>query len=104
MQITAASRKQAEIGSNKAGPISGAALVVINGPAIAPVLPPAAIKPNRRRAWVLVNRSAMKLQNTETTNRLNTLSQIKKALAVFCGETSALNKAKKISKLTAKKM
>jgi hypothetical protein len=33
------------------------------------------MKPNRRRAWALVKMSAMKLQNTETTKRLNTLTQ-----------------------------
>ena len=45
------------------------------GPVIAPRLAPAEMNANKRVACVLVNTSAMKLQNTENWNRLNTLTQ-----------------------------
>ncbi len=47
------------------------------GPNSAPPMPPSAISGNNRRAWPLSKTSAMKLQNSETTNRLNTLTQTK---------------------------
>lgn len=79
MRSTASNSMQAESGSSLAGPISGASRAASIGPAIAPVLPPAAMKPYSRRAWSLRYRSAMKLQNTDTTKRLKTLTQMKKA-------------------------
>ena len=60
-------------------PIAGASHAVSPGPTIAPRLPPAEMKPKSRRAASVANTSAMKLQNTDTTNRLNTLTQTKNA-------------------------
>jgi hypothetical protein len=42
---------------------------------------PAAMMPNKRLACSVENLSAMKLQKTETTNKLYTLAQLKKILA-----------------------
>ena len=44
----------------------------ISGPKIAPNDPPTAIAGNSRLLSVTSNRSAMKAQNSDTTNRLNT--------------------------------
>ena len=44
---------------------------VKKGPAIAPALPPAAMKPNTRRAATERQASTITLQNTETINRFN---------------------------------
>ncbi len=85
MQRTAANSMAAESGSRFAGPIAGASVAVMIGPTSAPALPPAEMKPYSRRACSLRNRSAMKLQNTDTTNRLNTLTQMKNACAVRAG-------------------
>ena len=42
-----------------------------SGPAIAPALPPAAMKPKTRRAATERQASTITLQNTETMNRLS---------------------------------
>src|SRR6266849_1483957 len=76
-QAMLAARTAAEMRIRLATPTHPTALAAIIGPAIAPQLPPAAMVPYRRAAWALSKRSDMKLQNTETTNRLNTLSQTK---------------------------
>jgi hypothetical protein len=47
---------------------------VTTGPAIAPRLPPAVIAGNSRADWVDVKISTIKLQNTDTMNRLTTLN------------------------------
>ena len=44
---------------------------------MAPSVAPAAMKPNRRLPCSVLNRSTTSAQNTETTNRLNTLVQMK---------------------------
>ncbi len=85
MHSTAPNSMTAEIGKSPAGPIEGASIAVSSGPASAPMLPPAAMNPNSRRACSLRNISAMKLQNTDTTNRLKTLIQIKNAWATIAG-------------------
>ena len=55
--------------------------LTITGPDNAPKLPPEAIIPKKRLEEALENRSAIKLQNKETTKRLKTLSQMKKQMA-----------------------
>ncbi len=60
-----------------------ASSTVIAGPASAPAEPPAAMKPKRRLPCSLVQRSAMKDQNTETANRLKTLIQTKNTRATM---------------------
>src|SRR5258705_231166 len=78
-QTSAPARIAAATGSRLTGPIRGARSAVTVGPTSAPALPPAAMKPNSRRACSSRHTSAMKLQNTDTTKRLKTLSQMKKA-------------------------
>ena len=63
--------------SSGATPISSTRLRVMSGPAIAPAVPPSAMTGNRRRACCWSQMSAMKLQNTDAANRLNTLTQTK---------------------------
>ena len=46
----------------------------IDGPISPPTLAPAAMMPNSRPACSLLNRSDIKLQNTEIWKRLNTLT------------------------------
>ena len=50
MQSTASSRKPAETSSRFVGPTTVASDAVTTGPAIAPVVPPAAMKPYKRFA------------------------------------------------------
>jgi hypothetical protein len=76
--------------TSPAVPSPPASHCVSNGPMIAPALPPAAMGPNRRRASSPRKMSAMKLQKTDTTNMLNTLSQTKNVAAVRCEPGSAL--------------
>ncbi len=56
-------------------PMRVASSVAAAGPAMPPSVPPAAMKPNRRLAWVREKMSAMKLQNTEMISILNVLTQ-----------------------------
>jgi hypothetical protein len=56
-------------------PTNGTTRSVISGPISAPVVPPAAITPNRRWVCATLNSSSRKLQNTETMNRFSTLIQ-----------------------------
>ena len=63
---------QARISTRFIGPIRFENSAVSAGPTIAPAVPPAEMKPYKRRASSVFHRSAMKLQNTETANRLNT--------------------------------
>ena len=62
-------------------PISVTRPAVSEGPASAPAVPPAAMKPYRRCAWLVAKMSASRLQNSDTANRLNTLTQTKNARA-----------------------
>ena len=103
MQTMAAARKAAETSSRFAVPSGAAASAVIVGPAMAPQLPPAAMAPYRRAACAASNRSAMKLQNTDTTNRLNTLTQTKNAGASAFAATPDSSAAQNKSRLAAKK-
>src|SRR6185503_17594328 len=88
MQNMAAHSRAADTGSRLAGPIEGASSAVSKGPVKAPRLPPAEMNPYSRRACSLRNRSAMKLQKTDTTNRLNTLTHTKNACAMRVGARS----------------
>ena len=67
MQTTAHPINAAEISSRLGTPSCLTRAAVITGPVIAPMLPPAAMAPNRRLALSLSNTSVMKLQNTLTT-------------------------------------
>ncbi len=63
--------------SNKenAGKTSAKPAVTVE-PSMAPTELPMAINANKRLPWLLLKQSAMKPQNTVTTNRANTLVQI----------------------------
>jgi hypothetical protein len=52
-----------------------------SGPAIAPALPPAAMKPNSRRAASERQASTMTLQNTDTMKRFSDVTATKYAAA-----------------------
>ena len=77
--------------------------VVSNGPTMAPVLPPAAIMLKSLVPWSGLKISAMKLQKTETTKRLNTESQTKKTRAIHCGATWLDIRRKNATRWLAKK-
>ena len=76
--------------------------MVSSGPAIAPILPPAAMTPKSRAPCVGVKRSVMTLQNTDTTNRLNTDSHTKNVRAAHCGERWPIIATKNRTKLRPK--
>ncbi len=76
------SRKPADTSSIPFAPTSVTNSAVSEGPASAPAVPPAAMKPYRRFACAVSKRSAIRLQNTLTANRLNTDTQTKKARAM----------------------
>src|SRR6266566_5298585 len=90
MQASASPRKPQDTSSSFAVPRAAASDAVSAGPASAPQLPPAEMKPNSRAACSGRNRSVIRLQNTETTNRLNTLTQTKKQRATH-GAANALS-------------
>ena len=93
-QTSAPARSAAATGNRLTGPIRGARSAVTAGPTSAPALPPAAMKPNSRRACSSRQTSAMKLQNTDTTKRLKTLSQMKKAAGAQAGAPTPRSSAK----------
>ena len=64
------SRSTAETSKRCVVPSGFTSQVVRSGPASAPALPPAAMNPNSRAPCSWRKMSAMKLQKTETTNRL----------------------------------
>ncbi|MNE47883.1 hypothetical protein D3C80_1423100 [compost metagenome] len=68
---------------------------VMAEPMMPPVVAPAASSPNSRLPCSLSKISTMKDQNTETTNRLNTETQMKKARPI---QTCASGPAKCSSK------
>jgi hypothetical protein len=80
MQATATPSSVAETTSSGATPITSTRARVSAGPASAPQVPATAMTGNRRLACSLLQMSAMKLQNTDTTNRLNTLTQTKNSV------------------------
>ena len=90
MQASASPRKPQDTSRSFAVPRPAASDAVSAGPASAPQLPPAETKPNSRAACSGRNRSVIRLQNTETTNRLNTLTQTKKQRATH-GVANALS-------------
>ena len=102
MQNTAIPSSPAETSSRFAGPSGSTSSVVSKGPQMAPAVPPAAMKPNSRRACRLVKMSVMKLQKTDTTNRLKTLVQMKNARATQAWVMPDLNSTKNSSRLTMK--
>ncbi len=57
------------------------------------MLSPAAMKPNMRPACSRVKTSAIRLQNTATTNSTNTLTQTKYTRAIQVWSACALNQA-----------
>ena len=59
--------------------------MVTSGPTMAPVLPPAAMMLKSLVPCSGRKISAIKLQKTETTNKLNTDSQTKNTRAIHCG-------------------
>ena len=76
-QATAMPSSDADTTSSGATPITSTSARVSIGPATAPAVPATAMIGNRRRDCSSLQMSAMKLQNTDTTNRLNTLTQTK---------------------------
>jgi hypothetical protein len=76
-QVTATISSEADTASSGATPITSTIVRVSNGPVTAPTVPATAMMGNRRRDCSSLQMSAMKLQNTDTTNRLNTLTQTK---------------------------
>ncbi|MNG12140.1 hypothetical protein D3C84_957340 [compost metagenome] len=80
-------------------------LEVIAEPKRPPIVAPAASSPNSRLPCSLSKISTMKDQNTETTNRLNTETQMKKARpnqTCHCGSARCSSSANNI-RLAAKK-
>ena len=78
----------AETSSSGAMPITPTSVRVRIGPATAPAVPATAMIGNRRRDCASSQMSAMKLQNTDTTNRLNTLTQTKNTVPSTRGPSS----------------
>ena len=70
----------ADTTNNGATPITSTRLRVSIGPVIAPAVPASAMMGNNRRDCSMFQMSDMKLQNTDTTNRLNTLTQTKNTI------------------------
>ena len=97
------SRSSIDSPTRPAVPIGAASACVSSGPSNAPALPPAAIGPNNRLASSPLKTSAMKLQNTDTTNMLNTESQTKNALAVATEPGSSRKATANSSRFSAKK-
>src|SRR5207245_9335521 len=103
MQTRARPRKPQESNSRFAVPSGAASKAVSVGPASAPQLPPADTKPKRRSACCGRNKSTMRLQNSDTTNRLKTLTQMKKARATVGGAAPAENRAEETRTLETRK-
>src|ERR1041385_317998 len=93
MQTRARPRKPQESNSRFAVPRGAASKAVNVGPASAPQLPPAERSPNRRPACSGRNKSTMKLQKSDTTKKLKTLTQTKKACATALGATRSANRS-----------
>ena len=70
-------KKAADTNSMLRTPTTVTNNAVSDGPASAPAVPPAAMNPYSRFACAVSNRSAIRLQNTLTANRLTTLTQTK---------------------------
>ena len=66
----AAPSSTAAISINPDSPTVPIRSALSSGPHSPPTLAPAAMKANSRRAWAPSNTSAIRLQATETTNRL----------------------------------
>ncbi len=87
-QATAITSSDADTASSGATPITSTSARVSVGPATAPAVPATAMIGNSRRACSSLQMSAMKLQNTDTTNRLNTLTQTKNTVPSARGLSS----------------
>src|SRR3977135_1980770 len=103
MQMSARPRKPQDTSSRFAVPSGAASKAVSVGPASAPQLPPADTNPNRRCACCGRNRSTIRLQKSDTTNRLKTLTQTKKARATAGGATPRADRAEKENTVATKK-
>ena len=73
---TATSSSTAETSRSRLRPRCSTSAEVSDDPTIPPMVPPAAMKPNSRRLCSLLNTSARKPQNTDTTKRLKTAAQM----------------------------
>src|SRR5690606_9567339 len=94
-QETEKASRAADKSSRFSKPIGTTRTLVITGPTNAPVLPPAEMIPNSRRLCSVDQMSAMKLQNTDTTNRLKTLNQTKNDRAAHTlASSSSMNQVK----------
>ena len=98
MHNTEQVRIKADINNSGPSPTASTRLLVMMGPLMAPAVPPAAINANNRFACPWLYTSFIKLQNKETMNILNTLTQIKNARVVHGERSSTLNKKKKITR------
>ena len=67
----------AETSIRLSGPITPTSAVVMVAPSMAPMVPPTATTPKRRLPWPGRNTSVSSDQNTDTTNRLKMLVQMK---------------------------
>src|SRR5579883_1185361 len=76
VNINAATNSAAETTSSGGTPMRSTSSDVNAGPHSAPIAPPMPISGNSLRACALSNTSAITLQNSDTTNRLNTLTQM----------------------------
>jgi hypothetical protein len=77
--------RPADTTNKGATPITPTSDRVSAGPVTAPTVPATAMIGNRRRACSLLQMSDMKLQNTDTTNRLNTLTHTKNSMPSALG-------------------
>src|SRR5690606_3283265 len=87
-QPSATPSNDADTSSSGATPIMPTRPRVSPGPATAPQVPASAISGNRRRDCATLQMSVMKIQNTDTTNRLKTLTQTKNSTPSARGESS----------------
>ena len=88
MHTTASPSSAAETTSSGATPMMFTSVAVSVGPASAPQVPATAMTGNSRLACSTLQMSDMKIQNTDTTNRLNTLTQTKNTVPSARGPTS----------------
>ena len=103
-QVSAASETiAAATANNKAIPMYLTNKLANPDPATAPAVPPSAITPNSRCDCCTLKMSAMKLQKTDTTKRLNTLIHTKNTRATCSLPMSKLSSTQKIALVTTKK-
>jgi hypothetical protein len=93
----------ADTSSRFTSPTIFAKKAVIAEPVSWPAVAPAVMNANRRLPCSLLNRSAMKLQNTAITNRLKTLTQTKNTRAVASSLSCTVKRSQKPTSCTRKK-